>query len=172
MNRRFLFIGAPLAVLAGCLTTTPPATPAQIGADLQGLVTALQSYMPTVYAAAPKAFSQAQQNQIATDLALASKALAVFVPGMPATSAASIAQTIDGYINDAVSVLASVAPGVPALAPYVPVIAAVQAILPTIEAFVNRYLPASVTTPKAGAMLQPMAPADARKVLGIPVVGQ
>jgi hypothetical protein len=170
MNRRSLFTAAPLAVLAGCNTTTPPATPAQIGADLQGLVTALQSYMPTVYAAAPKAFSQAQQNQIVTDLALADKALAAFVPGMPATSGASIAQTIDGYINDAVCVLASVAPGIPALASYMPFIAAAQAILPTIEAFANQYLPASVTTPKAGAILRPMTAADARRVLGIPVV--
>lgn len=171
MNRRTLLAASPLAILAACTKNDGTATtPNQVAADVQGVVGALATYAPLIFSAAPKAFSPAQQAQINTDIALAQKGLNAFVPGMPAAAGASVVQTIDTYLNDAVAVLGSVvAPAVPALAPYVPIIAAVQALLPTIEGFVNQYIPAA----KAGAPVRPMLPmsvADARAKLGVPVV--
>ena len=176
-----LFSGAFFAIpvlfamsgtLSKCQFANNDVTPAQIAADATGIVNELATLLPQIENVAPKAFSQTQLAQITNDISLAQKALANLSAGMPATNGASVAQQIDFYINDAVGALATVAPSIPVLAPYVLPIDAVEAILPGIEAFVNQYLPSSVTKASlvrtAGSLN--MTPDQARSQLGIPVV--
>ena len=174
---RSALTGASMLALAACGNGTPPVipvipvTPAQVAADLSGLVTALTTVIPQLEKAAPNALTPSQQTALANDLANAQKAIAGFAAGIPASVGASKAQIIDSYLNDIVSTAAAVAPP-----PYNTALIAAEVILPEVEAFVNQYLPASLTqtvaamrAPKVGAAMA-MSPDQARGVLGIPVV--
>jgi hypothetical protein len=87
---------------------------------------------------------------------------------MPAVAGASKAQIIDGYLNDVVATAAAVAPP-----PYNIALIAAEVILPEVEAFINQYLPLTVTarfpSARIGAAM-PMSPDQARAKLGIPIV--
>ena len=165
--KKFLAVTLLVVPLVGCGTKTAPVTsvtPAQVAADLTGLVNTLQAIVPQVEAAAPNALTAAQKASLTSDLANAKTALAGFVAGMPATAGASRAAVIDGYLNDIIGVAATVAPP-----PYNTAFVAAEVIMPEVEAFVNQYLPSSVTTaPRMAAMS--MTPDEARRVLHIPVV--
>lgn len=167
-------------MLFGCASSA--ITPPQVAADLTGLVATLQQMEPVVVAADPGAFTAAQQAALANDLANAQKALAGFSAGMPAAAGASIAQTIDAYLNDAVDTIAEVVPEDLKLSAWIGPIDAIDAVLPMVETFVNQYLPASATT-IAGvpiptisharhqrAALVAMTPDQGRAFLGIPLV--
>lgn len=176
MNRfRSALAGSSLLALAACGTGTTAVTPAQVAADLSGLVTALSTIVPQVEHAAPTALTPSQQTTLANDLANAKAALATFAAGMPAATGASKAQVIDQYIN---TILATLAPITPP--PYNVGVIAAEVILPEVEAFVNQYLPVSWTqqvaamfkptpAPKVGAAMA-MSPDQARVKLGIPIV--
>ena len=175
MNRTIAAVaGAAMLALTACSTSTTDVTPAQVAADLSGLVATLATIVPQIERAAPNALTQAQQTALANDLSNAQKALASFAAGIPATTGASKAQVIDGYLNDIIATAAAVAPP-----PYNTAMIAAEVILPQIEAFVNQYLPQSWTqqamaifapTPalKVGAVA--MSPDEARRVLSIPIV--
>jgi hypothetical protein len=149
-RRARYFVGAALSValLTACSTTTgtPTAlTPAQVSADLQGALTALSTVDGLIVAASPNAISAANQKTITAVLTSAQTELAALSATTPASSGASTAATIDGYLNTAVGILASVSSAVPGLSTFSPEIDAVDAVLPAVEAFVNQYLPANVT---------------------------
>jgi hypothetical protein len=179
--KRLLAPALALVLLAGCASSSA-VTPSQVAADLTGLVAELQQMEPVIVAADPGAFTAAQQTAMQNDLINAQKALAGLSAGMPAAAGASIAQTIDAYLNDAVNTIAAVAPEVPALSAWTPAIDAIDAVLPAVETFVNQYLPASATT-IAGVPIPTislarhqraahlaMTPDQGRGFLGIPVV--
>lgn len=181
--KRLLAPALGLAMLCGCSTTVPPATvPAQVAADLTGVLHTLMQIEPLIVLADPTAFTQAQKQAMANDLDNAQKTLATFSAGMPVAAGASVAQQIDGYLNDAVNTLAAVAPSVPVLAPWTPALDAIDAVLPTVETFINSNLPAarptiagipiptiSLMRGKRIARLA-MTPDQGRTFLGIPVV--
>lgn len=158
--------------LAGCGTTgTPAVTPAQVAADLSGLVTTLTTVIPQIERAAPGALTPSQQTALANDLQNARIALAGFTAGIPASVGASKAQIIDGYIADVLSTAVAVAPP-----PYNTALIAAEVILPEVEMFINQYLPASITQPAAARFASArvgaaaMTPDQARAKLGIPIV--
>src|ERR1019366_2472489 len=123
---RSALTGASLLALAGCGTSTTTAvTPAQVAADLSGLVTALTTVIPQLEKAAPNALTPSQQTALANDLTNAQKAIAGFAAGMPASVGASKAQVIDSYLNDIVSTAAAIAPP-----PYNTALIAAEVILP------------------------------------------
>jgi hypothetical protein len=180
--KRLLAPALGLAMLGACSTATPSVTPAQVAADLTGVLTTLQQMEPAVVKADPTAFTPQQIAAMTNDLANAQKILAGFTAGMPAASGATEAQEIDGYLNDALNTLAAVAPLVPVLAPWSDAIDAIDAVLPTVETFVNANLPKATTTiagipvptvalarGKRVARLA-MTPDQGREFLGIPIV--
>lgn len=170
-----------LMMLCGCATTNPSVTPAQVAADLTGVLTTLQQMEPAVVKADPSAFTPQQISAMTNDLANAQKALQGFTAGMPTQPGATLAQQIDGYLNDTVNTLAAVAPLVPVLAPWSDDIDAIDAVLPTVEAFVNTTLakpptiagvPVPVISLARGKRVSRLAltPDEGRQFLGIPVV--
>jgi hypothetical protein len=174
---RSALTGASLIALTACGTSTTAVTPAQVAADLTGLVNTLNIVVPQVEKAAPNALTPAQQTALANDLMNAKAALAGFAAGIPVAQGASQAQVVDGYINDVISTAAGIAPP-----PYNVAFVAASVILPEVEAFVNQYLPKSFTqtiaamftsppAPKVGAAMA-MSPDQARMKLGIPIVHQ
>lgn len=180
-TRSFAAIGLGIGLLAGCSSTPAPATvPAQVAADLTGILHTLMQIEPLIVLAAPASFTQAQKLAMQNDLDNAVKVLTRLSAGMPAGSGASVVQEIDVYLNDVVNTLAAVSPLVPILAPWSPIIDALDAVLPTIEVFVNRTLPTPMTTiagvPKfslraaRGVRMSPMTADQGRQALGIPVV--
>jgi hypothetical protein len=175
--KRLLPPALALAMLFGCASSA--VTPSQVAADLTGLVATLQQMEPIVVAADPGAFTAAQKEAMANDLANAQKVLAQLSAGMPAAAGASLANEIDGYLNDAVNTIAAIAPLVPVLSSWVPTIDAIDAVLPTVEAFVNSNLPSAPTiagipipslVKARGARAVPMTPDQGRQFLGIPIV--
>lgn len=158
-------------VLSACQPNTE-VTPAQVVADLFGVVQTLQRIEPLVVAADPKLISPAEQLALANDLALAQQALAGFSQGLPATSGASVARQVEGYLNDVVNVLAMV----PNL--YSAEINAAAVILPIVEVFVNQYLPVGASPTlnlRASAKAKgnaPMPPDLARRTLHITIVAK
>lgn len=179
MPRTLAALALPFLLLTACQsTTTAPVTPAQIGADLQGVLTAISTIEPLIVATAPNALTPAQQAKITNDLAQAQATLATLTAGLPAVTGASEAQTVDGYINDAMNALAAVVPLVPALSAFSAPIEAADGVLPVVEGFINQYLPSSMTTVTASATpgFRPVrvhstrfTAAQARMVLRIPV---
>lgn len=172
-----------LAALTAACATSPETTPAQVVADLTGAVGTLRRIAPLVFAADPRAVSAAEQQRILGDLTSAKDALGGLNTAVPAQAGASEADRIDGWINLAMDDLAFVTPAaataIPALAPFVMPIQALDAILPEIEAFVNRYLPTSMTKAAgrrdAGRRAKALGPArytpdEARATLNIPIV--
>ncbi len=146
LSRRAI-IAVPLAVtLAGCAGTT--LTPSQIVADAATLAKGLAGALTAVASAVPNLLPAGMLATLESDLTLAEGAASALNTNLPATSGASIAQTIDGYINAVLNTLA--APPLNGLipAPFNTAIAAAAVVVPEIEAFVNRYLPtASAVAP-------------------------
>jgi hypothetical protein len=148
-----------------------PPTPAQVVADLTGLVQTLTTVETGVVTADPKALTSAQQTTLTTALANAKAVLTQLNAGLPAPNGASIASQIDGYLNSVVAVLASIPSA------YSVELGAASMLLPTVEAFVNQYLPASITASASANVLAlrakaalTMTPDGARVRLGIPIV--
>lgn len=173
---RLLFAPAlGLLMLCACSSTLPPVTtPAQVAADLTGVVHTLMQIEPLIVLADPTAFTQAQKLAMANDLDNAQKTLATFSAGMPASQGASVAQQIDGYLNDAANTLAAMAPNIPALAKWSPALDAIDALLPVVEAFAGPSTIAGVPTRTLsmarGVRIHALTPDQARQALGIPVV--
>ena len=146
---------AALLLLTACLNTPPGTTttliPAQVTTDLQGGLTALSTIESLILATNPKAISAADQATINTVLANAQSGLATLSATTSAASGASTLATIDGYLNAGVGILANVADNVPGLSNFAPEINAVDALLPTVEAFVNPLLTAAPATVTASA---------------------
>lgn len=168
--RRATLTGAvSLLALAACTTTGT--TPAQVIADARGIVSALQTLLPSLTVADPLLLTPAQQAQVSDALARATALLATVTPSLPAAQGATTLQAVKGYINvalDAVSAVAGAAAGTP-LAAYAVPIRAVIALVPVIEMFVNQTLGAVSGTAKlrARAVAPTMTPDAARAILGI-----
>jgi hypothetical protein len=154
MRRTFLTASPALLVAACNGTTTQTLTPAQVAADLQGALSSLSTVEGLIVAVSPNALG-ADKATIDTVLASAQSELATLSGTTPVGTGASIAQTIDGYLNTGVGILAKVSADVPGLSNFSPEINAVDAILPAVEAFVNQNLPASMTAPTA-ALASPL----------------
>jgi hypothetical protein len=141
LSRRAI-LGVPLAAtLTSCagvaLTPTQIITAAgTVAKGLAGALTQVASVDPNLIPAGMLATLQ-------SDLTMAQGAASSLSTSLPATSGASIAQTIDGYINAVLNTLA--APPVNGLipAPFNMAIAAAALVVPEIETFVNQYLPAA-----------------------------
>jgi hypothetical protein len=168
--RHTLLAIAACVALAGCTSGSAPTTltPAQVTADLTGALTALSTVDGLIVAASPNAISATDQKTISTVLANAQTELASLSSTTPAAAGASTAATIDGYLNSAVGILASVSSAVPGLSTFSPEIDAVDAVLPAVEAFVNQYLPASITSSRRVHSTH-FTLARARTMLRIPV---
>lgn len=158
-------------VLSACQPNTE-VTPAQVVADLSGVVQTLQRVEPLIVAADPKLISPAVQLALVNDLALAQQALAGFSQELPVAAGASVARQVEGYLNDVVNVLATI-PN-----PYSTEINAAAVILPIVEIFVNKYLPVGASPAlnlRASAKVKgaaPMPPDLARRTLHIAVVAK
>ena len=146
LSRRAI-IGVPLAVtLTSCAGTI--LTPSQIIADAGTLAKGLAGVLTEVASADANLLPADMLATLQNDLTLAEGAASALSTNLPATSGASIAQTIDGYINAVLNTLA--APPINGLipAPFNMAIAAAALVVPEIEAFVNQYLPtASAVAP-------------------------
>jgi hypothetical protein len=152
LTRRHLLASTVLIVpVAGCaalgLSTT--LTPATIVSQALALAQGLSGMLTQVAAAYPALVPAATLAMLTKDLTLATGAANTLTTALPAASGASIAQTIDGYINAVLTTLAG--PPINGLipSPFNMAVAAAAIVVPQIEAFVNQYLPASMTT--AGA---------------------
>jgi len=166
-RRAFMLIAA---TLAACGAKTP--TPAQVVADLTGIVGTLKLDFPLIVKLAPKALTADQQTEIGDDITKSKEALVNIVAGMPADAGAPIAQQIDMWINDVMNTLVPLAAMIPGAQAYAVALAAIDAILPDVESFVNQYIPSAVKMSKVfgRASRVKLAPDAARKLLGIPVV--
>jgi len=153
MLRRELVFAAPVA-LGGCTIATSlfgaAATPANIISEVSAMVVGLNNGFNDVKAALPAAY-QTEISKIQADLNLATGGLGTLSTNLPATTGATVVQTIEGYINDLMSVattppLASLIPS-----PFSTAIGLVSVVLPEIEAFINQYL--APVAPVAAASL-------------------
>jgi len=194
VTRRIFTIAAPMSYasyLMGCTSLSGALTPAQVVADLSGILPVIQGVEAAVVKAAPNALGTTKST-IDTVLADAANALGGLTTTLPASTGASKADQIDGWINVAMNDITEVAGFIPSLAPIVLPLTMVEAILPEVEAFINQYLPASMTTPPPAVALRfaarrtakrlglaraispatglPMTADEARAALGIPIV--
>jgi hypothetical protein len=160
--------GTALAALplAGCSgsSLTPTVIVAAAGTVAKGLagaVSAIASAYPTLIPADMLATIQ-------TDLALAQTAAGQLSATLPAATGASVVQTVEGYINAVLNLLAG--PPINGLipAPFNQVIGAAAIVVPVLEAFVAQYLPAASASParvKLAASVPGMTRAQAMAVL-------
>lgn len=133
-------------LLAGCAAAPPAHIPAQLPADLTGVVMTLLRTQPLIVMAAPAAFTRAERKAMEADLNLAAVALAQLSAGHELAVEIPLARTID--------TLAAVVPFTPALTRWTPVIDAIDAVLPGAR---NRRVP-------------PMTPDQGRQALGIRII--
>jgi hypothetical protein len=176
MNRRTLLhtvaLVIPASALAAC-STASPLTPAEIVADVGVAVTGLQNVIKGVEAAAPSLIPTATAATINTALTDAQQVASSLVASTPALTGASIVQTVEGYLNAVLTILAG--PPINGLipAPFNMAVTAVSILLPTFEAFANQYLhttaAASIATlaarRKFAALAPTMTPAQAAAIL-------
>ncbi len=141
--------------LAACTSTgAPTVVPATVISTAQSIVNGLAgaAALPAVAAAinAVKG-GPALLATITSDLTLAQGALTALTANTPATTGASTAQQIDGWINTVIDTASS--PPLIGLipAPFSDAVEAAAVLLPPIEAFINQYLPASMTGVAAAA---------------------
>lgn len=180
LSRRALLRGTsmlvPVAALAACATGTSAATlDAQILADASGAVNGVSAVATQVNALKPGAIS----STVIAGLTAAKGLVASLSASTPAPTGATTLQTVDTDISNALTALAAVLPAAaiafPVLAPAIPAVDAVIALLPTIESYVNPLI-TSITSPTVAAaapikpIAQVMSVAQARAVLGVPVV--
>lgn len=170
------FAANSMLLLSAC-TTAPTVTPAQVATDAQGIVTALQTYLPLIAVADPNLMTPDMLATIKGDLAQAASLTSQISASTTALTGATTLQQADVYINDALAVLSAVTTAIPGspLAPYAPIIQAVVALAPVVEAFVNTTLgtvnQTATASLRAKAVAPRMTPADARGILRIATVG-
>jgi hypothetical protein len=141
LSRRAV-LGVPLAVtLTSCAGVI--LTPTQIITDASTLANGLAGALTQVANFDPNLIPAGTLSTLQSDLTLAQGAASSLNTNLPASNGASIAQTIDGYINAVLNTLA--APPINGLipAPFNLAIAAAALLVPEIETFVNQYLPAA-----------------------------
>ena len=160
MNRRALLVTTALLPIAACANLKnawASVTPAQIVSGVNAMVGGLARGFALVPAGLIPAGPSAQ---IAGYLGRASAVVKGLTDGLPATNGAGIVVQVEGYVNDVLNVCA--APPLNALipSPFNLAVAAAAVVLPTFEAFVNQYLPATVSAPlvSARAKLKAAAP--------------
>lgn len=168
MKRLALFTAAALLVLVGCATPTAT-TDTQVLADATGIVANLTSVVAEINALKPGAVPP----NVTADLTAAQALVVTLSATTPAATGATTLQKIDadisGVLNAAAPVAATIDPGAGII------IAAIQALLPSVEAWVNPLI-TSATGVGTAAAVAPAAPvsatalAAARKTLLIPVV--
>jgi len=180
--RRPLFGVATLA--AGCTAFTSPnsTVPAQIVADVNGVVKFLSDGLPTIFALLPSgSLSATDQTQILTSINTANALVGGFVAGMPTSAAVSLAQKIEGYVNDTVNLVGPILNRIATdnpnlsskLAPWIAGFDSAAALLPGIEAWINGTFSVPVS-PSVRSRYTPRVRMDAstaRKQLHIPTVG-
>ena len=184
-RRTMLRSAMALPILAAACATTPT-TPAQIIADIQGVITGLQQAAPVVFRLAPKLLSAADQATVAQDLALAAEFAGGLSTGIPAARSANTVLAVERYLNGALQALAVVTPAVvaafPELAPASMAIQAAVVLLPVLETFVSGFIGPAPSLARASVtargvaiatdqgMSIAQAQAAARLTLHIPVV--
>jgi len=159
-----LAFGAPV----GCSTAT--LTPAQIVSYAQTAASGLAGVLKGIVAADPSLIPTATAATIVGYLNDAQTVAGGLAANLSAPAGATLVQTIDRDINAVLSALA--APPINGLipAPFNEAVAAVAIVAPTLEAFVNQYLPvapvaaASLTRAKFAAVA-PMTVPQAVAVL-------
>jgi len=135
-------LGAPMAAaLTRC--GADALTPAQIVAEAGVAAKGLSGALTQVARADPKLIAANTLATLQNDLTLAQGAASALTSNLPAASAATVVQTVEGYINAVLNTLA--APPINGLipAPFNMAIAAAAFVVPDLEAFVNQYLPAA-----------------------------
>jgi hypothetical protein len=146
LSRRRLLAGVTFLVPAALIGCAGALTPAQLVADAQGAVTALQTALPAIAAVAPTI--AAALPRLTGYLTTAQTLLNGLAGAVPATTGATTLASVEADLNAVLDALAAV-PLIPP--PYDAVIAAVALVAPELEAFVNSMAAAS------GAATLPMA---------------
>jgi len=147
ISRRTI-LGAPLAAaLTGCGANA--LTPAQIVTEAGVVAKGLSGALTQVAGADPKLISATTLATLQNDLALAQGAASSLTTAMPAASGATVVQTVEGYINAVLNILA--APPINGLipSPFNLAVAAAALLVPDLEAFVNQYLPTAAAVAPA-----------------------
>jgi hypothetical protein len=141
LRRHLLTITAFTPVVVMIAACGAALTPAQIVTQAAAVATGLQGAIKQVVAAYPALIPAGTAATIQTDLTDASAAATSLSASLPAATGASIVQTVEGYINAVLSVLAG--PPINGLipAPFNMAIAAAAVLIPQLEAFANTYLP-------------------------------
>lgn len=160
--------------------TTPgaPTIPAQILADVQGLVPVIQETISVILAENPAAIpaaTQAKLTALETAAASALNTLSTISPANLAT--ATQLQAIDAYLNTAIAAVNAALPAIvtafPSLAPYVPLAAAAGVLITTVlEPYINSIITQAQTTSLTAVPATAPAPTPAattaRATLSIP----
>jgi hypothetical protein len=174
ITRRQILAGSTVAlVAAGCTATGTLISPTVL-ADLQGLVPTVQAIVSAVTQYDPKLLNATEQQTLASLEASATAALTSLNANTPVTSAATNLQTIDSYLNEALSAIGSALPAAavafPELAPFVPMFdAAVALIAGVLEPYINSLITSATPAPAAHHALPPShyTVAQARLILHI-----
>ena len=157
-NLATALLGTTALAACGTTTLTPTLIITEAGTVANGLAGAI-TQIATAY---PALIPAATLVTIKTDLGLAQTAATGLSAALPATTGASVVQTIEGYINAVLTVLAG--PPINGLipAPFNMAISAAALLVPDLEAFANTYLAptaaASLAAAHARAMLVVNAP--------------
>ena len=184
LSRRNVFVaGSALAGLSvflqGCGANAATIN-AQIVADINGLVPATKSLEAALALYAPNALTPANQATIATLESAAQAGVAALSSTTPVATGATVLQTVEHDINEALSILGAILPtaavAIPALVPFVAIYdAAVALVTGVLEPYIATLVtpaPAAAST----AVLKPItavyAADQARAKLGIPTVAQ
>ena len=158
-TRRALFRSTALltagVALFGC--TTPSSsiqlTPAEVITDVNTFVQTAENTISAVQVVKPGLLDPTKVATVEAQVATVQATIATLTPSLPAVTSAANLKTVEGYFNDVLSLLATVAPAaaaVPALIPLAAGIETLNALAPLIEAFINQYAPTTVSERQVG----------------------
>lgn len=160
MNRRNLLISTAVLAFAAC--TMPARTPQDILDQTKLVITSLDTMVRQIQASQPKWIPADLLTKIETYVAQGEVAASQLINGLPAAEGAAVINTVEGYINDVLGVLAGPPMNGNLPAPYNTIVAAIVGVLPAIEVFVNQYIPTSA--PPAAHKFSVKAPNRAQAV--------
>lgn len=160
MNRRSLLSSASaIAVLpilmAACGTTASATLSAQVIADINGALQGLATLPAQLEKTVPPVITQALGDTIMADIAALQGSMATISASTALQAGVDVMARVFGGMNTAVSVLSAF----PVPPPFNMVLMAVAVILPTVQAYLEKYQPAPVPVSPPAAALRAKATA-------------
>ncbi len=156
-RRKFLKIavfGAAAAGLAACVTTTGTTTPSvtlsQVLTDFTNGINTTLASLASLQISQPNMIPSGTYNSLVTSLNQAKNVLGTITTSLDGTTAATLLETVYGYINAFLNGVASISATLPS--PFGSVVAALAFLAPEIEAYISSVLGSTTSTSSAATV--------------------